>query len=208
MIIGTLTTGVGVVTTINLNYLPQYLAFAAATQLTALKIEVLGGGTLVDLDADGLSTIGRANLDGKVTNGYVIELSDGLKKDVNVVMTFTNSAAQTPSIRVWSEENFTSYIVSKRQTIFANTQASFSGSQFDFISFENGTAGSDELNVVWESGVVQKMDLVDLQYRNGFDNAIDNADEDYYLDNDEGQVRSISYIPSAQTVLYVQSLAA
>ena len=46
-IIGTMTTGVGVVTTFNITWVPQYIHFIAATQITGLRVTVLGDGVIM-----------------------------------------------------------------------------------------------------------------------------------------------------------------
>lgn len=210
MDIGTLTTGAGVETPIDLTYLPQFIAFEAATQLTSLKVEVLGEGTIVDLDADGLSTIGTSGMISQKTNGYLIPLADGLVKGKNVTLTFKNSAAQTPTIRAFSfNDEGANYIRSTQQKVFASSGIQIDGGAFTFISFENGSATDDELNVTFLSGrgaVVQKMTLTDLQIRNSTRYLIQNTDEDYYMIQD-GTIGKIDYIPNADTTLYLQTLA-
>lgn len=203
MVIGTLTTGDTVVTVINLTYLPEYITYEAATQLTALKVEVLGeDAPILDLDAVGLSTIGRSGMYSRKTNGYAIPLANGLIKGKNVVMTFTNSAAQTPAIRAWSDSVGDSYVKSFRQKTFAASGIDVPGTAFGFISFSNGTAATDELNIS-VGGVTQKFNLIDLQVRNSMMYDIDNAVADYYLLQD-GSVENVNYVPSSDTVLYFQ----
>ena len=94
--IGTMTTGVGVVTTFNLTWVPQYIHFVAGTQLTGLRVSVLGDGVITDLDAAGLSVLYNIRQFGQVTDGYTIPVANGLVRGKNVEITATNSAAQTP----------------------------------------------------------------------------------------------------------------
>jgi len=73
--IGTMTTGVGVVTTFNLTWVPQYIHFVAGTQITGLKVTVLGDGVIMDLDAAGLSVLYNIRQFGQVINGYTVPLA-------------------------------------------------------------------------------------------------------------------------------------
>lgn len=208
MIIGTLTTGSGVVSTINLQYLPQQIWYVAATQLTSLKVEVLGeDAPIVDLDADGLSAIGLQDRVGNVTNSYIIPLADGLVTNKNVVMTFTNSAAQTPDINAFSKEEGLNFVKSSKQKVLASSGVDVPGDSFDLISFENGTNASDVLNITFideDTGkeIVQKFTLADLQIDNSIDSRVNNTDEDYYIEQD-GTILNINYVPNADTTLYI-----
>lgn len=207
MNIGTLTTGAAVVTTIDLTYVPQFLAYEAATQLTSIKVEVLGeDAPILDLDAVGLSCIGLAGAVGRKTNGYVFALADGLVKGKNCTITITNSAAQTPVIRAWSEGVGSRFVRTSKQKVFTDSGIEISGNAFRFLSFSNGTAASDLLSVsfvdVDGETVIQKMTLEELQIRNATDSEIYNTVSDYYLEQD-GSVVEVSYIPNADTVLYL-----
>lgn len=208
MKIGTLTTGAAVQTEINLNYLPSVIWYIAATQLTGLKVEVLGEGVICDLDADGLSTVGKGGRVGDVSNLYVIPLATGLVSGKNVVMTFTNSAAQTPDVYGFSTSKNGRFFVKNLQTkVFANSGIEIDGGRFDSISFENGTAASDELEVRYADGLSQKFNLLDLQAQNSISFNVAGTDEDYYLQQN-GRITSVSYIPNADTTLYLTKKSA
>jgi hypothetical protein len=98
MKIGTIATGAAVETTINLNYVPQYIYYVAATQLSSIRVTVEGDGTILDLDTTGLTAVGSITRFGTVANAYLIPLADGLVKNKVTQLTFTNSAAQTPDV--------------------------------------------------------------------------------------------------------------
>src|SRR4030042_3942145 len=112
MKIGTLTTGVGVQTVIKLNYLPQYIYYLAATQLTGLIVTVSGDGVICNLDATGLSAISGIRRYGAVATSYMIPLADGFIPNKVVEMVFTNSAAQTPDIFGFSNNKGDVYVYS------------------------------------------------------------------------------------------------
>lgn len=209
MKIGTLTTGDAVATTINLTYLPQKIWFAVATQLTSIKIEVLGLGVIVDLNTAGINTLCKAGKVGGVTNGFELQLADGLVVNKNVVMTFVNSAAQTPDINAYSDGVGNVILKSTQQKVFASSGTDIDGSDFAFLSLVNGTLATDELNLTL-GGITQKFKLSDLQNANSENSAIQNTASDYYILQGEtfgSRVDNVNYIPSSDTILYFVSIA-
>jgi hypothetical protein len=196
MKIGTMITGVGVVTTINLNYLPEKLAYVAATQLSGLKVEVLGEGVICDLDGTGLTAVGRLGLKGYPTNGYVIPLADGKIFGKNVTITLTNSAAQTPSIFAYGDNKGLGYIKSTRSKVFANTNAEFS--RFAALCMPS-LAASDRVTVQFEDGLTEILEREDLEFRVG---EVQNA-TGYYLLNFDGVVENAQVLGASDQSVYV-----
>lgn len=197
MNIGTLTTGAGVVTTINLNYLPAYIYYVAATQLTGIKVTVAGDGVILDLDAGGLSAIEHIRRIGSTANDALIPLADGLVPNKVVELVFTNSAAQTPVVSAMSMKKGLAYIVTRRQTVLAASGVKFEN--FAYIGFST-IGATDELNVEFRDGHLQKFVAADvLAWLSLTQNGVGN----YAIDNLEGMIKYIHWIPTANAVAYV-----
>jgi hypothetical protein len=200
MQIGTLTTGAAVSTTLLLTYVPQYITFTAATQLTSLKVTVLGDGVICDLDTVGLNMLGQQRLLGQKTNTYVIPIADGMIPNKNVEIIMVNSAAQTPPVFAINMQYGKRYIQSIRQTVLAASGTTFGN--FAFLSLGN-TAVNDLITVTYRDGLVQKVDpLTELQVIAGlYENIVNN--NNYIIDNWQGNVRTVQFTPVATQVVHL-----
>lgn len=196
MKIGTLTTGVGVVTTIDLQYVPEAIGFIAATQLTGFKAEVLGEGVICDLDATGLTAQGRHRLLGFPANGYVVSLADGIIKGKSVRLTFTNSAAQTPDIFAWGDNNGEIYVRTSKATVLLNNNTMFE--KFGALYLPSLAAG-DKVTVTYEDGLTQIWDRDDIALQSGF---FQNA-AGYVIDNLEGAIKTVQVLVAATQTAYL-----
>jgi|DEB0MinimDraft_3_1074331.scaffolds.fasta_scaffold22405_2 hypothetical protein len=201
MQIGTLTTGAAVKTTIDLTYLPSVIHYDAGTQLSSLKVTVLGDGVVCDLDANGLDIIGKANRVTSDVGQTVIPLADGFVKGKNVTIELTNSAAQTPAIYAYSQKRAASiYMRQLQQKIFQSSQADFN----DFMSlYIPDFDAADEMNIEYSDGFVQKMAPEDLRVINSFDAQINDSDDDFYVNNINQRVRNVSVIAAADRQAYM-----
>ena len=196
MKIGTLTTGVGVVTTFNLTYLPEKIGYVAATQLTNLKVEVLGEGVVCDIPAAGLNLIGKLGKIGLPTNGYEITLADGKLLGKNVVITITNSAAQTPDIIAWGNNIGLGYVKTLQQKVFANTPTRFD--RFAVLAAPSMGA-SDTLTVGYEDGLTEIHSRADLEFLSGDIQSTTG----YVLHNLTGTVDSAEMVVTADQSVYI-----
>lgn len=194
--IGTMTTGVGVVTTFNLTWVPQYIHFVAGTQITGLKVSVLGDGVITDLDAAGLSVLYNIRQYGKVTDGFTIPLANGLIRGKNVEITATNSAAQTPVLYGVSMAAGSRYIQCLRQTALANSGVEIE--KFAYLGIP-AIAVTDVLNITYVDGLTQKVEFAELPaMANVFQ-----SDSLKIIDNVEGMIDNVQFTPSANRTIYV-----
>lgn len=194
--IGTVTTGVGVVSTFNLTYVPQYIHYVAATQLTGLKVTVLGDGVICDLDAAGLSAVYNIRQFGQVTNGYNIPLADGLISGKNVEITVTNSAAQTPVLYAIALQKGSAYIQCLRQTALANSGVTLT--KFAYLGIP-AIATTDVLNITYVDGLVQNVVSPELA---AMSNLVQSGSLSV-IDNVEGFIDTVQFTPSANRTVYV-----
>lgn len=208
MNIGTLTTGADVVTNLSTNYLPMYLQYTAATQLTGLKVSVLGKGTIVDLDAAGLNSVGIIKFIGRKTNTYIIPLATGFFPATNVSYSFTNSAAQTPDIFVSSRrraiEGRDFFCISSMQQALAKSGATLVN--FITANFPNAAA-ADLFNITYRDDHQENNITRDeLQALQQYKQYVSNTAGDYMLLNDDQMIKAISIIPAATQFVYSTAL--
>lgn len=198
--LGVLTTGVSVVTTFNTTYLPKWFSYTAATQLTGVKITVQGDGVVFDSDSAGLTSIGTNRQFGQIANTFLFTIANGLITGKNVIWEFTNSAAQTPSIFVSSDETPSQplYLQYLRQAVLANSGQNFS----DFATLGLPSLGAtDTLNILYNDGTQQPLSRADLQYQLGY---TQNILSPYVVDNFAGRVKTVNVIAGSAQTAYVQ----
>lgn len=200
----TLTTGAAVVTTANTTFVPEYLFYSAATQLTGVKITVQGDGVIFDSDANGLTHCGVNRVQGQLTNGYAFRLSNGLITGKNVLWEFTNSAAQTP---VMYYDSFQTPDMTNRMYLQLLRQTALLGGT-DFGSFVTlsfpSMAATDYCNILMRDGTQQANVLrADLQSKLGFTQNVINTPI-YQLDNWDLKMSKVNFQATATQTAYVQ----
>lgn len=204
VVLGVLTTGNGVVTTFNTTYVPKYFFYAAATQLTGVKITVQGDGVIFDSDAPGLNHAGVVRIQGQVTNGYLFTIANGFIPGKNVIWEFTNSAAQTPSVYVSSDEvpaiGEPLYLQFLRQAVLANSGQNFE--KLASISLPS-LAATDIVNVLYKDGTQQQLNRVDIQAMLSLTQNVVNTPV-YMLDNFAGRLKTVNILAGANQTAYIQ----
>jgi hypothetical protein len=196
--LGTIAAGVGVSTTIQLTYLPQFLTFIIPTTPTSIRVNVLGDGVTMDLDAAGVDQLNGYETFGLFTNQFTIPLADGLVKGKNVEITIVNADAAGFDIFGYSKLPGKNYFVYQRQTILAN-------SGVDFINFGllaiTAPGVTDIFNITYRSGIVEANATLneiraDVSY---FQNNVGV----FLINNLDQIVRTVNIIPAANRVAYL-----
>jgi hypothetical protein len=193
---GTLTTGVGIVTTLDLQYVPEAIGYVSATQLTAFKAEVLGEGVICDLDAAGLTAVGNHRLLGKPANGYVIPLADGMVKGKSLRLTFTNGAAAMPDIFAFGDNIGSVYVRTNKATILLNNNTQLQ--KFGALFLPSLAAG-DKVTATYEDGLTQIWDRDDIALKSGF---FQNT-AGYVIDNLDGTIKNVQVLVAATQTAYL-----
>lgn len=196
MKIGTLTTGVGVTTSIDLQYVPEKIFFVAATQLTSFKAEVLGEGVICDLDAAGITAEGKHRMIGNVANGYMIDLADGVIKGKSLRLTFVNSAAQTPDIYALGDNDGSIYVRTLKATVLLNNNTPIKNFGVLFLP---SLAAGDKVTVTTKDGLVQIWERAGLEAWSG---NIQNYPQ-YQVDNLEGDIDEVQILVAATQTVYI-----
>lgn len=200
----TLTTGAAVVTSANLTFVPEFIWYAAATQLSGIKITVQGDGVIFDSDANGLTHCGVNRVQGQLTNGYAFRLGNGLITNKNVLFEFTNSAAQTPVIYYDSfqtpQKDSRMYLQLLRQTALVG------GTDFDnFVTLSVPSfAATDYSNILMRDGTQQSNVLrQDLQQKLGYYQAVINTPI-YQWDNWDLKTAKMNLQVGTSQTVYIQ----
>lgn len=204
--IKTLTSGVGAVSEVELAFCPEFITYTAATQLQNISVSVLGTGVIMELGADGLDALGRAEQIGQRTNATLLRLADGLQPDKKTTLKFTNSAAQTPDIFAISTTKGRGVFVessSNNVNQFSKTQIK----KFLFASFPNAGA-SDLFTVTFMDGTTEQMERNELANLLQLQQTVQNSASDFFINNSSQIIKNVMFYPNsgAQTI-YTQKLA-
>lgn len=213
-IIGVVGSGVGVVTNLpTQNYVPQFLYFEIATVPQQIKVNVNGDGLILDLDAAGLSAMRNIRSNGSPTNGYLLQLGNGLVKNKNLDIQVTNGVAAAFTVYAINGNEVVDrpvYMVTTGITI--NASQSFDLSQFTYSAIPS-MAASDILNLIGNKRTLggrvtggrfstkQELEtlrgLLQLTENNSTASKI-------AIDNYDGTWQGLNFTPNAQQRIYVQ----
>jgi hypothetical protein len=197
-VIGTVAAGVGVTTTLATTYVPQYLIFTVGTTPSQLKINALGDGVVMDLDAAGLTALRGIRRYSQIADYYFMPLADGIIQGKNVEITVTNQDAAAFTLFGSSKQKGFAYVQSLRQVCLANSGVDFK--KFAYLSFPS-MAANDELNVTFKDGHTQKFSREELESWLG--NNQNETSSRYSLDNLDGNVSIANFIGAAQQTAYL-----
>lgn len=200
MDLGPITTGAGVTTTFQLPYLPQILTWTQDTgQFTSITVESQGAGTLVNLNAVGLTSVGQAFRTGDATDSFMLPLANGILKNRNTVITVTNSGAQTPNLYARSEGVGTEYY--KHYNLTAKQYTGATINNFMFAGFTDSEA-SDIWNFLYNgSDVVEKVNQAELRIMKSLNQFVDNSNADFGVWNRGNFINRIQYLPQSSDVV-------
>lgn len=147
-VIGTVVSGVGLATNLpTLTYVPQFIYFEISTVPQSIKVNVNGDGLVCDLDGAGITAMSNIRSNGRPTNGYLIQISNGLIKNKNVDITITNGVASAfTAFAINGNEvvDVPAYLISTGITI--NAAQSFNLEQFSYVALPSFVA-ADILNL-------------------------------------------------------------
>jgi hypothetical protein len=202
MKIGTTGAVISTAYTFNLTFVPQYLFWATAVAPQALKVSVFGDGVVTDLDAAGVLFVQGLRMNGRVTNGYMIPLANGLIKGKNVEIIYTTGAATAVDLYGISLRNGDAYIQCLRQTALANSGVNIQ--KFAAVGLGNGATG-DIINITYADGLSQKVQFEELKPTLGlYCNDINNM---MGIDNVDAEIDQVSFVPAATQIIHLVKYA-
>lgn len=153
--------GAGVTQTVQINFVPQFLAFTVATAPSLVKVTPLGDGPVTDLDAAGVLCLGRIRRYAVIANMYVIPVADGLIRNKTTELIITSAAAGAFSVYAMADRYGENYIQCIRQTVLANSPQPFR--QFHFLGLPS-IGANDTLDITFLDGLTHKYTRDELQY--------------------------------------------
>lgn len=188
--------------TFQLTYVPQYLFWATAVAPSALKCSVFGDGVLTDLDAAGVLFVQGLRMVGRVTNGYMIPLANGLITGKNLEIIYTTGAATAVDLYAISMRKGDAYVQCLRQTTLANSGVQLK--KFAAIGLGNAATG-DTINISYADGLSQKVQFEELKptlglYCNDINNMIG-------IDNIDAEISEVLFTPAANQIIHLVKYA-
>jgi hypothetical protein len=200
MKIGTITTGVGVATTIPLTYLPQYIYWNNATTPQSLQVRIQGDGVIVDLDTAGINAFAALRLNGRVTNGFYIPLANGVIPAKNVEISFVNNVASAIDIYGFSLQKGNLYVQSLRSAVLA--ASGITVQKFAALAIP-AIASTDVLNIEYKDGWIQQIADLELRALGALYQADVNGTGEFIIDNFAQNVKTVRFTPSANQTIYM-----
>lgn len=188
-------------TTLQIQYVPEFITFEAATVPTALKVEVLGEGTLMNLDAAGCDIMNDINALGTQANRYTFQLADGLVKGKTVEITMTNAVAAAVSVYGFSPDGLASlFAIYQKNTILADSGKDLS--KFAVLGFDSPTA-DDIFIMEMTDGTQDKLSIEEIDAYQTQQQNYDPSAAGLIINNTEQNYRKVNITPSTNRVVYV-----
>ena len=157
--IATMTTGAGVVTSINLPYCPQYLlvnnSYAGTFDLTNIDVSINGQSTVSLIGADDIDAVGqiRSNTGGDTTGNeqlmMALELADG-QINAPTLIRLTNEGANTNAVYGVSSQVGTAPYRYSQFTVNATSNQTFES--FDSVLINSSPTNIDSIEIQWIDG--------------------------------------------------------
>lgn len=191
------------VTTFTLPFVPQSIALANITTITALQVTVLGDGVILDLDAVGLTNLKNTRQQGVVTGYSEYILSNGVVKGKTCTITITNGATASTAYHstFGDSKEATLYFGTFKQTVLAGSGTEFK--KFGVIGLGN-SATTDYAIIQFGDGAIQRFEQPELKMLLAKFQAVENNSNDNKIDNIDGWINSVTFYPTAQQTVYVQ----
>jgi hypothetical protein len=191
-------------TQFNLSFVPQNIILANITTVTRVRVTALGKGIILDLDAAGLAALKNMRQQGPVTGTAEFLLANGVVKATNCTIEITNGATVSTLYynSLADSKDATVYVVSKIQTIFANSLTKFE--KFAVLALPSfGT--SDYANLEFNDGLVSRVDQPELRTILAKFQTVENNINDLKIDNLDAWIKSAELQTTTQQSVYVQT---
>jgi len=196
-LLGAVTLGVGVTTTIQVTYLPQFIGFTIGTVPTSISIRVLGDGTTIDLNGNGITAVTGFMQLGAIANNFTLAIADGLIVGKNVEITIVNADAAGFNLFGWSMKRGANYLVYQRQTILANSGVDFT--DFTLLAVQ-APGATDQFTLSYEDGTVENASLNEIQFALQY---VQNNQGATLIDNTGANLMKVNILPAAQRVAFM-----
>ncbi len=212
-VVGVVASGVGTTTNLpTLSYCPQFLYFEIATTPQAIKVNVNGDGLVMDLDTAGIVAMSNIRSNGRPTNGFLLQLANGLVKGKNVDISVTNGVASAFTVFAINANEVVdvpAYMVTTGIQI--NASQSFDLSNFSYTAIPSFVA-ADILNLFGSKRTIQGMPVgqafstkQEVETLRAILQLTENVSTSKNaIDNFDGTWIQLNFTPNATQKIYVQ----
>lgn len=196
MKIGTVAGGVGIVTTIDVTWLPEFFFYNPPSTPSSFKLEILGEGVMIDLEGAGQNILKDWRKMNSAADLFYIPAADGIIKGKQIQLTVVSSHATAFDIYGSGDNAGTGFMQTMQQTILANSGTEFT--KFAALFLPN-LAATDSVTITYEDDLVQIWNLLDLE---GFSSNYQ-VETHAQVDNLEGTIRNLNVLVGIQQVCYL-----
>jgi len=193
--------GASTTTTIQATYVPQFLWIPDATTVpNSIQVNVLGEGTILNLDAAGCDVMNWLNAKGTVTNGYLFQLSNGLIPNKNVEITINNAVAGAINAYGLNPDGSgDAYAIYEKNTVLAGSGGTFE--KFAVIGFDSPTS-TDIFNITMADGTKDSLSVEELECYLPYFQNYNPVSAGLLVNNTAQQYKNLEIIPSTDRVIY------
>ncbi len=164
--IGTMATGAGVVTSLNLPYCPQYLVInstkAGTFAITNIDVSINGQSTISLIGADDIDAVAQIkshSSDGNANLMMALELANG-EINAPTLIRLTNEGTNTNAIYGVSSQVGTAPYRVSQFSINATSNQIFQ--DYDYLLINSATTNVDSLEVQWTNGFKDRYSALEL----------------------------------------------
>lgn len=208
--IATLTSGAGVVTSINLPYCPQYLlvnnSYSGTFDLTNIDVSINGQSTISLIGADDIDAVAQIrshsgqDLGGDEQIMMTLDLADG-QINAPTLIRLTNEGANTNAVYGVSQQVGSAPYRYSQFTINATSNQTFE--QFDSCLLNSSPTNIDSIEIQWIDGFKDRYDPLELPalFRSLY-GAVNNAQfsaggDIAFINNEDGNIANITCYTNA-----------
>ena len=205
--IGTMTTGAGVVTSINLPYCPQYLiidnSYEGTFDLTNIDVSINGQSTVSLIGADDIDAVAQIRSHTSGNTGKVmmaLELANG-QINAPTLIRLTNEGANTNAIFGVSAGVGSSAYRYSQFTVNATSNQTFS--EFDSVLINSSPANIDSIEIQWVDGFKDRYDALELPslfrqlYASADEGQFSAAKDVAFINNEDGNIANCTVYTNA-----------
>ena len=205
--IGTMTTGAGVVTSINLPYCPQYLiidnSYEGTFDLTNIDVSINGQSTVSLIGADDIDAVAQIRSHTSGNTGKVmmaLELANG-QINAPTLIRLTNEGANTNAIFGVSAGVGSSAYRYSQFTVNATSNQTFS--EFDSVLINSSPTNIDSIEIQWVDGFKDRYDALELPslfrqlYASADEGQFSAAKDVAFINNEDGNIANCTVYTNA-----------
>lgn len=192
MLIGTAAGGVGVSTSFNLTYLPEYICWTTANAINFLRVETKEDGVLHDLPAAAIAAMrGWRHVGALTANQQFVRIANGKIENKNVTITVNTSAVGAINIFAFSDGKGTIPFRTTAGAVLILQPNRFDN--FAALFLPGLVTANDRAEITYHDGSTEVMDVDELNARS----TLFQEAPAIVIDNLEGAIKKVEVIDAA-----------